>query len=87
MIELSKLSDQQLMDRVQTIDRKLAGTYNEEVIKLMCDQKELIMFLLSERRQMETLKATSIEPISLTDDDLSRKEKYDEEKDKQQKNQ
>lgn len=86
MIELSKMSEQQLMDMVQTIERKLGGCFNQQAFDLMCDQKELIMFVLQERQQMQALKNPPLPSMNLTTDHLSEQEKTDEEKNKQPKN-
>lgn len=86
MIELSKMSEQQLLDMMQSIERKLGGITNQPAFDLMCDQKDLIMFVLQERQQMQALKNTSLRPINFTDDEISRQEKENEEKNKQSKN-
>lgn len=86
-IELSKLSDQQLQDRLMNIERKLGYPMNGAAFELMNQQKDYIMNELQERRTLESLKNPPMSPMSLTDDELSRKEKSDEEKNQQQKNQ
>ena len=58
---------------------------NSAAFELMYSQKELIIMVLQERRMAESLKNPPLPSMSLTVDELSEKEKYDEEKNRQQK--
>jgi hypothetical protein len=86
-IEMSKLSDQELQNRLMNIEKKLGCPMTGEVFELMSKQREYIMNELQERQQMAVLRNPPIPAMSLTDDELSRKEKADEEKNRQSKDQ
>ena len=88
-ITVKKYTDQQLQERLAMIERKMAGISpaNEAAFELMMKEKDVIMDEINERRMMQSLEATKhidLQPINLTDDELSRKE--NEEKNRQQNN-
>ena len=82
-LEVKKYTDQQLQERLSMIERKFGGTGNQGAIDLLIQMKDVILMEIDERRMLESLKYSPPRSISLTVDDLSRKE--DEERNKQQK--
>lgn len=75
-ITVKKLSDTQLQDLMQNIERKIGGISpsNMGCFELMCQQKETIMNELQERQILEAYRHTQMKPINLTEDELSRSE-------------
>jgi hypothetical protein len=82
---LKSFSDTQLQDMIRNIDKKLGGVSpgNPSVYDMLIHQKDVILQEIAERQLMKQLKQTNLKPINLTDDDLAKTEKENEEQDKQ----
>ena len=86
-ITVKKLSDQQLQDLLQNIERKFGGTNNPSVYELLMEQKDVILAEIRERQMMDSYRNPPFPAMSLTIDELSEKERQQyETKDKKQKN-
>ena len=75
-ISVTKLSDTQLQDLVQSIDRKMGGISpsNPYAFEIMMGQKDVIISEMQERQLSQQFRNQIIKPINLTDDDLSKQE-------------
>lgn len=82
---LKSKTDSQLQDMIRSIDKKLPGVSptNPDVYDFLVAQKDVILAEITERNLIKNFKQTNLKPINLTDDDLSKKEKEDEEQNKE----